>query len=101
MADAAKVEAARLVLTRILSNLSRQDIPSSTSLPSDPPDLFRRCFLLLPFLNGSDPSLAAECYRGLLVSLGAILSGDLSPSLLPSLEVLFSFPFLKRELLIN
>lgn len=94
MPDAEKLEAARCVVTLTLSELSRHDISSSTSPPcADLLALFRRCFLLLPLLNAGDPSLAAECCRGLLASLGAILSGDPSPSLLPSLEVLVFFSF--------
>ncbi|XP_025798604.1 uncharacterized protein LOC112878282 isoform X2 [Panicum hallii] len=87
MPEAEQLEAARRLATRALSELSRHDMSSSTSPPCGLPALLRRCLQLLPLLNAGDPSLAARCCRGLLASLGAILSRKPSPSLLPSLEV--------------
>jgi hypothetical protein len=92
MPEAEQLEAARRLATRALSELSRHDMSSSTSPPCGLPALLRRCLQLLPLLNAGDPSLAARCCRGLLASLGAILSRKPSPSLLPSLEVLVNCP---------
>lgn len=92
MPDANELEAARRVATFTLAELS---ISSSTLPPrSNLPALFRRCLQLLPLLNAGDPKLAARCCRGLLASVGAILSRDLSPSLLPAIEVPVTAPSL-------
>nr|CAB3446542.1 unnamed protein product [Digitaria exilis] len=89
MPDAEEVEAARRVATHALAELWRHDISCPTSPPgADLPALLRRCLQLLPLLNAGDPSLATRFYRRLHGSLGAILSRDPSPALLPLLEVL-------------
>ena len=93
MPDAEELEATRRLATLALAELSRHDKCFSTSPPcAGLPALLRCCLGLLPLLNDGDRSLAARCCRGLLASLGAILSRDPSPSLLPSLEVLVNCP---------
>ncbi|KAJ1261397.1 hypothetical protein BS78_09G026600 [Paspalum vaginatum] len=88
MPDINEQEAAGRVSALTLTELSRYNISSSTSPPcAKLPALLRRCLLLLPILSTSDPIQATRCCRGLFASLGAIVSRDPSPSLLPALEV--------------
>nr|CAB3449725.1 unnamed protein product [Digitaria exilis] len=89
MPDAEELEAVRRVATVALAELSRHDISCPTSPPgADLPALLRRCLQLLPLLNAGNPSLATRFCRRLHGSLGAILSRDPCPALLPLLEVL-------------
>ena len=93
MPDAEELEAARRLATLALAELSRHDKCFSTSPPcAGLPALLRHCLGLLPLLNAGDPRLAARCCCGLLAFLGAIISRNPSPSLLPSLEVLVNCP---------
>ncbi|KAF8758245.1 hypothetical protein HU200_010613 [Digitaria exilis] len=92
MPDAEELEAVRRVATVALAELSRHDISCPTSPPgADLPALLRRCLQLLPLLNAGNPSLATRFCRRLHGSLGAILSRDPCPALLPLLEVLVNF----------
>ncbi|KAL6899090.1 hypothetical protein ACP4OV_005748 [Aristida adscensionis] len=87
MLDPNNLEAAQQLANLALAELSLLDFSSSTSPP--------RAYLLgllgcllstLPPLDDGDPSLAHECRRHLLASLGRLLSRNPSPSLLPALE---------------